>query len=135
MEGPVQAMEVVDLERGCGGGELVKTEKGESCVFAAGDGIESVEGIKLCWNPSMVVAVERPSDARNETTTRTTVSRREVAMGVRAKWVRLNQGRWYLKDNVRGSTKQLPELVRGDSGASERRVGMRMAKHADRMIV
>jgi hypothetical protein len=26
VEGPVQAIEVVDLEKGCGGGELVKAE-------------------------------------------------------------------------------------------------------------
>jgi hypothetical protein len=52
-------------------------------MAAGGDGIEGVEGVKLCSIPSMVVAVERPSDARNETTTRTTASRREVAMRVR----------------------------------------------------
>jgi hypothetical protein len=57
VEGPVQAIEVVDLEKGCGGGELVKAEMGESCMVAGGDGIEGVEGMKLCSIPSIAVAV------------------------------------------------------------------------------
>ena len=57
---------------------------GDSCGAAAGgDEIEFIEGVKLCSSPSVVIALEKQSDASNEITTRAPGSRREVAMGVR----------------------------------------------------
>ncbi len=45
--------------------------------------VEGAEGVKLCSSPSMVVALERQSDASNEIATRANASCKEVTMGVR----------------------------------------------------